>query len=106
MRNLVRNDVQNADDNRDDLTAFLSSDSKSGGASDAIINIIKKMGDTMTATLAEITATEDSAKATFDSLVKARTDEVNALTEQIETDTKRIGDLGAEIVAMRENNRT
>merc|ERR1719310_1089162 len=55
----------------------------------------------MTKSLDEATATENAAIATFDSLVKAKTDEVNALTAAIEDKTKRVGELGVSIVQMK-----
>jgi len=104
LMNLVQNDDKLVDVDRDDLTAFLSGGTNNGyaPASGAITGILKQMGDTMTATLKDITATEDEALATFDSLIKAKTQEVQALTEAIETHTKRIGDLGVKIVGMKQ----
>merc|ERR1719326_2149990 len=57
----------------------------------------------MTATLKDITGTENDAIKTFDQLIKAKTAEVEALTEAIEEKTKRIGDLGVKIVGMKED---
>ena len=76
------------------ICVVMSSDSKSGGARNVLVNIPKQMCETMTATLAGVTASVDSTKAIFESFVKAKTGEVNALTEQIKTDKKSIGDLG------------
>merc|ERR1719182_1335990 len=61
------------------------------------------MGDTMTATLTDLTNTENAAKKTYDELIKAKTDEVDALTASIEDKIKRIGDLGVKIVALKED---
>merc|ERR1719223_2201484 len=61
------------------------------------------MGDTMSATLNDITSTEDEAKATYDQLMKAKTSEVEALTESVEEKTKRIGNLGVEIVGLKQD---
>merc|ERR1719245_338493 len=55
------------------------------------------------ATLKDITATETEAIATYDQLMKAKTAEVNALTERIEEKTKRIGDLGVKIVGLKQD---
>merc|ERR1719245_1611638 len=55
------------------------------------------------ATLKDITATEDEAIETYDQLMKAKTAEVNALTERIEEKTKRIGDLGVKIVGLKQD---
>jgi len=91
------------DVDRQDLASFLAGGSTDGyaPASGAITGILKQMTDTMTASLDEATATENSAIATFDSLIKAKTDEVDALTAAIEDKTKRVGELGVSIVQMK-----
>merc|ERR1719183_2289927 len=57
----------------------------------------------MTATLTDITGVEADSGKTYDQLMKAKTAEVEALTESIEEKTKRIGDLGVKIVGMKED---
>merc|ERR1719373_1016698 len=57
----------------------------------------------MKATLKDITATETEAIATYDQLMKAKTAEVEALTESIELKTQRIGDLGVKIVGLKQD---
>merc|ERR1740130_721715 len=101
LKNLVENDEKLMDVDREDLTAFLSGTNT--GPSDAIVGILKQMGDTMTATLKDISATEEASIKSFDQLMKAKTAEVEALTEQIEEKTKRIGDLGGKIVGMKQD---
>jgi len=104
LKNLVENDEKLVDIDREDLTAFLSGSSSNGYApqSGAITGILKQMGDTMTATLKDVTASEDDAIKTYDELVKSKTAEVDALTESIEEKTKRIGDLGVKVVGLKE----
>merc|ERR1719174_1162696 len=51
----------------------------------------------------DVTDAEDSAIATYDQLMKAKTAEVEALTASIEEKTKRIGELGVEIVGMKQD---
>jgi hypothetical protein len=72
-------DQKLVDVDREDLTAFLSGGSNNGYApqSGAITGILKQMGDTMSATLKDVTATEEEAKKTYDAA------EVEALTESI-----------------------
>jgi chromosome segregation ATPase len=105
LKNLVMNDEKLVDVDREDLTAFLSGSTNNGYApqSGAITGILKQMGDTMTATLTDLTNTENAAKKTYDELIKAKTDEVDALTASIEDKIKRIGDLGVKIVALKED---
>jgi hypothetical protein len=91
------------DVDRQDLAAFLAggSNDEYAPASGAITGILKQMTDTMVKSLDEATATETAAIATFDSLIKAKTDEVDALTAAIEDKTKRVGELGVSIVQMK-----
>jgi chromosome segregation ATPase len=103
LKKLVMSDSTTLlDIDRQDLASFLA-----GGSSDesgnpgAITGILKQMSDTMTKSLDEATATENAAIATYDSLIKAKTDEVNALTAAIEDKTKRVGELGVSIVQMK-----
>jgi chromosome segregation ATPase len=100
LKSLVENDTKMLDVDRQDLTSFLSGSSE--GPSDAIVGILKQMGDTMAASLEDITGAENEAKASYDQLVKAKTAEVDALTASIEEHTKRIGELGVQLVEMRE----
>merc|ERR1719174_591318 len=105
LRRLVENDEKLLDVDREDLTAFLSGGDSHGYApqSGAITGILKQMGDTMTATLKDVTDEENEAIASYDELMKAKTAEVDALTESIEEKTKRIGDLGVKIVGLKED---
>merc|ERR1719453_79143 len=91
------------DVDRQDLASFLAGGSSDeyAPASGAITGILKQMSDTMTKSLDEATATENGAIATYDSLIKAKTDEVDALTAAIEDKTKRVGELGVSIVQMK-----
>merc|ERR1719183_37871 len=91
------------DVDREDLTSFLAGSANYAPQSGAITGILKQMGDTMTATLKDVTDTENDAIATYDQLMKAKTAEVEALTASIEEKTKRIGELGVEIVGMKED---
>merc|ERR1719247_1365079 len=57
----------------------------------------------MNANLADATGTEDESVKAFDTLVAAKTKEIEALTASIEDKTKQIGDLGVQIVQMKED---
>merc|ERR1719400_1207125 len=61
------------------------------------------MGDTMSATLSDATATEDAAISTHKGLIAAKQKEVAALTSTIESKTAQIGELGVSIVQMKED---
>merc|ERR1719174_71329 len=92
---------------REMLTAFLtqgqSQSSEYVPASGQITGILKQMSDTMEANLATATAEEEAAIKDFNGLVAAKTKEINALTKEVESKTARIGELGVELVTMKED---
>merc|ERR1719331_1011255 len=92
---------------REMLTAFLtqgqSQSSEYVPASGQITGILKQMSDTMEANLATATAEEEAAIKDFNGLVAAKTKEINALTKEMESKTARIGELGVELVTMKED---
>jgi chromosome segregation ATPase len=102
LKNLVENDTKMLDVDREDLTSFLSEGAKSGEAG-AIIGILSQMQDTMKASLDEATGTENESIKSFDTLVAAKTKEIEALTASIEDKTSAIGELGVQIVQMKED---
>jgi len=61
------------------------------------------MGDTMAADLASATAAEEAAIKEYDELMAAKKEEVDALTASIESKLKAIGEMGIEIVEMKED---
>jgi len=103
LKKLVLSSESMLDVDREDLTAFLSSGGQYAPQSGAITGILKQMGDTMSKSLDDATADENAAIATFDELIASKTKEVNALTASIEEKTQRIGELGVEIVQMKED---
>merc|ERR1719161_636470 len=92
---------------RDMLTSYLTQGQgdASGYApqSGQITGILKQMTDTMEASLATATSEEEAAIKDFNGLVAAKTKEINALTKEIESKTARIGELGVELVTMKED---
>jgi chromosome segregation ATPase len=96
-------DMSSAD--RDVLTSFLSGTQRSEYApkSGEIVGILKQMTDTMEGDLADITATEETALANFDALVKAKTQQIEALTKEIEDKLSRIGNDGVKLSEMKED---
>ena len=63
--------------------------------------ILKQKGDTMAATLADITGTEKASVESFNQLSKAKTAEIDVCTASIDDKMKRIGDLGVKFVPMK-----
>jgi len=105
LKNILENDVKMEDIDRQDLAAFLSGTQSNGYApqSGAISGILKQMGDTMTATLNDISNEEGESVKNYDQLMKAKTAEVDALTASIEEKTQRIGNLGVKIVGLKQD---
>merc|ERR1719199_2366280 len=61
------------------------------------------MSDTMEKNLATATSEEEAAVKDFNALVAAKTKQINALTKEVESKTSRIGELGVELVTLKED---
>mmetsp|Transcript_99558 Transcript_99558/g.319548 ORF Transcript_99558/g.319548 Transcript_99558/m.319548 type:complete len:726 (+) Transcript_99558:109-2286(+) len=100
-------DLSTAD--RDMLSAFLSFSSGQAEVegyvpkSSEITGILKEMKDTMEKDLAGITSTEEGAVKDFGALVGAKEKEIAANSEAIESKTSRVGQVGVEIVQLKED---
>jgi len=91
------------DSAQEEVYAFLSQSTRYTPQSGEIIGILKQMGDTMAASLADGTATEEDAIATYNGLIAAKKKEVAMLTSTIESKTQQIGELGVSLVQMKED---
>jgi septal ring factor EnvC (AmiA/AmiB activator) len=96
-------DVDMSSADREMLTAFLSQSQGYAPQSGQIIGILKQMKDTMEATLADVTAAEEEAIKNFDALMAAKKKEVEANTAAIESKLERVGQVGLDIVEMKED---
>merc|ERR1719498_102828 len=85
---------------RDLLASFLSEGNDYAPKSGEITGILKTLKDEMEKDLADATSSENSAIASFDSLVAAKKNEIAALTKAVESKTMRIGELGVKIAQM------
>jgi len=96
-------DMSSAD--RDMLSAFLSQGQSEGYVpqSGQIVGILKQLQDTMKANLAEVQAAEEAAIKAYEGLAAAKTKEIQATTDAIESKTVRHGETGVEIVNMKED---
>merc|ERR1719458_767543 len=105
LRDFMRHNSEIAEIDRQTVTAFLSATQETSYApkSGQIVGILKEMGDTMAADLASATKTEEEAIKTYNDLMAAKKAEVEALTAEIEKKLKQIGELGIEIVEMKED---
>merc|ERR1719235_1803256 len=104
LRRLVLSqDLSNAD--RDALTAFLTNGDGQGyaPASGEIVGILKQLGDTMDKDYKDLVAAEEKAKKDYEALMAAKQKEVDASIAAIESKIKRIGELGIEIVNLKED---
>ena len=89
------------DADREDVMAFLSADSNYSPSSGSISGILKQMNDEMSKSLDSLVKEEDAAVASYDALMAAKKKEVQALTQEIEVKLVRTGELGVEIVQMK-----
>jgi len=92
---------------RDMITSFLTQGQGEASTyvpqSGQITGILKQMTDTMAASLVTATKEENSAIKEFNGLVAAKTKQINALGKAIESKTSRIGELGVELVTLKED---
>jgi len=84
-----------------ELVSFLSNTEGYAPASGEITGILKTMHDEMAKDIADQNAAEQAAIAAYDSLIAAKTKEVNALTAALEAKMTRVGELAVEIVQMK-----
>jgi len=103
LRNLVssKQNMLNAD--RQELLSFLSG--QQGGeyapASGEIVGILKTMSDEMLSDQKDLIATEETSVQNYKALMAAKTKEVAALQQSIESKMNRVGDLGVEIATLK-----
>jgi len=104
LKKLVnKQDMLDAD--RQELVAFLSGTQGNGYApsSGEVTGILKQLGDEMVKTLTELTSDEKTAITNFEDLSKAKAKEIGALTASIESKTLAVGELGIQIVQMKDD---
>merc|ERR1719237_918531 len=100
----IRKVVQTADmmdADRDQVMSFLSGSSEYAPQSGQITGILKQMSDTMQVTLADTVKGEETAAASYEELMAAKTQEVQALTSAIEEKSVRQGEVAVSVVEMK-----
>jgi len=97
LRKVVAISTSDAED-RQAVMSFLSQSGDYVPQSGQIIGILKNMKDTMDQSLGGIVSDEESAVAGFLDLKAAKSKEIQALTDAIESKTKRSGELAVSIV--------
>merc|ERR1719181_664379 len=85
---------------RELLASFLSEGSSYALKSGSIVGILKQLHDEMEKDFADATSEENSAIASFDSLLASKKREIEALTKAIESKTMRVGELGVKLAEM------
>merc|ERR1712127_735982 len=88
---------------REMLTSFLSQGANYAPQSGEITGILKQMGDTMAADLADAIAAEKQSVEIYKGLLAAKKKEIGATTDTVEAKTQQIGELGVAIVQMKED---
>merc|ERR1719428_2466077 len=88
---------------RDMLASFLSMNSHEGYVpqSGEILGILKQMKDEMEKDLATAEADEASAISDYESLVAAKTKEIDACTAAVESKMTRVAELGVELATQK-----
>jgi len=104
LRAYVANKADVADVDRQLLVSFLSA--KTGAESpgtDQIIGMLKQMEESMESTLSDGMKQEDEAIASYEKMMESKGEEVEALTASIDEKLKLVGELGVDIIEMKED---
>merc|ERR1719361_3132682 len=104
LRSFVINKADVQDEDRRAIVAFLTAgNGDASPGTDAIIGMLKQMEDTMKSTLSDGVKDEEAALKTYDELMEAKGQEVEALTASIEEKMKLVGELAVDIIEMKED---
>jgi hypothetical protein len=103
LRKVVLDDKDVTDFDRDTVISFLSGKHTNGYVpqSGEIVGVLKDIKDNMDKSHADMESTESKAIASYEELMTAKTKQVKALAETIETKSVRVGSLSVEIMQMK-----
>jgi len=104
LRTYIMNKADVADVDRQLLVAFLSA--KTGAESpgtDQIIGMLKQMEESMESVLSDGIKQEEEAVASYEKMMESKGEEVEALTASIDEKMKLVGELGVNIIEMKED---
>jgi hypothetical protein len=103
VRKAVLDDKDVTDFDRDTVISFLSGTHKNDYVpqSGQIIGVLKDIKDNMAKSHTDTESTESQAIASYEELMTAKTKQVKALAETIETKSVRVGSLSVEIMQMK-----
>merc|ERR1719499_2297781 len=104
LRAYVANKADVADVDRQLLVSFLSAktDAESPGT-DQIIGMLKQMEESMESTLSDGMKQEEEAISSYEKMMESKGEEVEALTASIDEKMKLVGELGVDIIEMKED---
>merc|ERR1719384_1912539 len=92
------------DEDRRVIMSFLSAgNGNASPGTDAIIGMLKQMEATMQSVLLDGVKEEEAAIKTYDELMESKGEEVEALTASIDEKLKLVGELGVQIIEMKED---
>jgi len=104
LRSFIMNKADVEDDDRRVLVSFLSAgNGDASPGTDAIIGMLKQMEESMESVLTDGVKDEEAAIKTYDELMEAKGQEVEALTVSIEEKMKLVGELSVDIIEMKED---
>jgi len=104
LKSFILNKADVEDEDRRLLVSFLSTGNTEGSpGTDAIIGMLKQMEESMQFVLSDGVKAEEAAIKTYDELMEAKGQEVEALTESIEEKMKLVGELSVDIIEMKED---
>jgi len=104
LRSFIMNKADVQDDDRRVLVSFLSAgNGDASPGTDAIIGMLKQMEESMESVLSDGVKDEEAAIKTYDELMAAKGEEVEALTASIDEKMKMVGELAVDIIEMKED---
>merc|ERR1719335_1285984 len=106
LKKVATQNQEMSEDSREAIMAFLQGNPFSQGyapSSGQITGLLKELSDDMNRDLAAATGVEESAIKTYNELMAAKTKEVGACTASIEAKTVQIGEVGIQIVELKED---
>jgi len=99
IQRYVEEKAEMEDQVRQDVLAFLTSGDGQDNTGE-IRGILKQMGDEMEEQLANLAKDKETADKDYDAMMSAKKKQVAALTEQIEQEMIRVGQLSVELASM------
>jgi len=104
LRTYIMNKADIADVDRQLLVAFLSAKTDAEGpGTDQVLGMLKQMEESMESVLSDGMKQEEEAIASYDKMMESKGEEVEALTASIDEKMKLVGELGVDIVEMKED---